>query len=328
VSSEAAESFPDVAGFKILRIPLSSPSLKERPAPADNAAAGSNARTIKQQIAAATALAEEVVTGVAAIPAPNSGASDKAVTLLMARLDIKSVSDLTGKTIAIDDGPSASKENVRTALVAAGAIETQLSEGQAKAVDRLISGEVPAAVLTSVSSEAAEWFPDVAGFKIFRIPLSPPALKERPATANNAAAGSNAKTIRQQIAAATALAEKVTGVAANPASNPAGPNKVVAVLMARADIKSASDLTGKTIAIDDGQSASKENVRTALVATGATETQLSEGQTKAVDRLISGEVPAAVLTLVSSEAAEWFPDVAGFKILRIPLSPPSLKAQR
>ena len=251
----------------------------------------------------------------------------------MARLDIKSVSDLTGKTIAIDDGPSASKENVRTTLVAAGAIETQLNEGQAKAVDRLIDGEVSAAVLTSVSSEAAEWFPDVAGFKIFRIPLSPASLKERPARerpapADNAAAGSNARTIKQQIAAATALAEKVTDVAAIPASNPAVPNKVVAVLMARQDIKSVSDLTGKTIAIDDGQSAAKENVRTALVATGATETQLSEGETKAVDRLISGEVSAAVLTLVSAQAAEWFPDVAGFKILRVPLSPPSLKARR
>jgi hypothetical protein len=32
-------------------------------------------------------------------------------------------------------------------------------------------------------------------------------------------------------------------------------------------------------------------------------------------------VPAAVLTLVSPEAAEWFPDIAGFKILRVPISP-------
>jgi TRAP-type uncharacterized transport system substrate-binding protein len=240
----------------------------------------------------------------------------------MARADINSVSDLTGKTIAIDDRQSAAEENVRTALVATGATETQLSEGQTKAVDRLIGGEVPAAVLTLVSSEAAESFPDVAGFKILRIPLSSPSLKERPEPADNAAASSNARTIKQQIAAATALAEEVTGVAAIPA-----PNKAVALLMAHLEIKSVSDLTGKTIAIDDGQSAAKENVRTALVATGATETQLSEGQTKAVDRLISGEVPAAVLTLVSSEAAEWFPDVAGFKILRIPLSPPSLKTR-
>ena len=320
---EAAEWSPEIAGFKVFRIPLSPSSLKARPEPADNAAASSNARTL-MQIAAATALAEKV-TGVAAIPAPNPALPNKAVAVLMARPEIKSVSDLTGKTIAIDDRQSASKENVRTALVAAGAIETQLSEDQTKAADRLISGEASAAVLTLVSSEAAEWFPDVAGFKIFRIPLSPASLKERPAPADNAAAGSNAGTIKQQIAAATALAEKVTGVAAIPAPSPALPNKAVAVLMARPEIKSVSDLTGKTIAIDDRQSASADNVRTALVATGAAEAQLSEGHAKAVDRLISGEVSAAVLTLVSSEAAEWFPDVAGFKIFRIPLSPPSLK---
>jgi hypothetical protein len=59
------------------------------------------------------------------------------------------------------------------------------------------------------------------------------------------------------------------------------------------------------------------------VAAGAAEVKLSDGQTKAVDRLISGEVQAAVLTLVSPEAAEWFPDIAGFKIFRIPLSPRS-----
>jgi hypothetical protein len=39
----------------------------------------------------------------------------------------------------------------------------------------LIDGEVPAAVLTLVSPEAAEAFPDIAGFRIFRIPLSPKA---------------------------------------------------------------------------------------------------------------------------------------------------------
>jgi hypothetical protein len=62
---------------------------------------------------------------------------------------------------------------VRSAIAAAGASEIQLSEGHAKPIDRLISGEVPAAVLTLASPEAAEWFPDIKGFKIFRIPLSP-----------------------------------------------------------------------------------------------------------------------------------------------------------
>ena len=56
--------------------------------------------------------------------------------------------------------------------MAAGAAEVQFSEGQAGAIDRLISGEVPAAVLTLASREAAKWFPDIEGFRTFRVPLS------------------------------------------------------------------------------------------------------------------------------------------------------------
>jgi len=40
-----------------------------------------------------------------------------------------------------------------------------------------------------------------------------------------------------------------------------------------------------------------------MVAAGANEAQLSDGETKATDRVMSGDVPAAVLALVSSEAA-------------------------
>jgi hypothetical protein len=149
------------------------------------------------------------------------------------------------------------------------------------------------------------------------------------------AASSSTRTIQEQVAAATALAEHVTAATAVQAPEPSdadvsSPNKIdnpVALLMARPEIKSISALTGKDIAIDGRQSASNGIVRTAIVAAGAAEVQLSDSQTKAVDRLISGEVPAAVLTLVSPEAAEWFPDIAGFKIFRIPLSPRSLKAR-
>ena len=205
------------------RIPLPSPSLKIRPQPAGNASAdsattganiadshpragavaNSNTRTIKEQVAAATAVAERT-TAANVVPAPepkvnnkhhsnhseaglrgdaeNSAppnSADHLVALLMARPETKSVSDLTSKIIAIDDRYSASSGNVRTAIAAAGAAEVQLSEDQAKAIDRLISGEVPAAVLTLVSAEAAELFPEIAGFKIFRIPLSPRSLKAR-----------------------------------------------------------------------------------------------------------------------------------------------------
>jgi TRAP-type uncharacterized transport system substrate-binding protein len=114
---------------------------------------------------------------------PTTHDTDRLIAVVMARPDIKSVADLAGKTIAIDDRYSASNGSVRTAIVAAGAPEIQLSEGhegQITAINRLTNGEVPAAVLALVTVEAAEGFPDIAGFRIFHIPLSPRALKPQP----------------------------------------------------------------------------------------------------------------------------------------------------
>ena len=362
VSPQAAEWFPEIAGYKILRIPLSPGALQARLEPAGQAAASAvadpEARKIRQQVMAATVIAEYVMTlRDAQRTTPASPNNDDRVVLLMARPEIRSISDLAGKDIAIDDRHSASNDKVRTAIAAAGAAEVQLSEGQTKAIDRLIAGEVPAAVLTLVYPETG--FPEFAGFKIFRIPLSPHSVQARLETAGNAAAGSgsapakvpdsrpagvaaansNARTILEQVAAATALAEHVTAAAAvaapeqkantaeKTAAAPPNNDDRVALLMARPEIKSVADLASKNIAIDDRQSASSESVRTAIAAAGASEVQLSEGQTKAISRLIGGEVPAAVLTLVSPEAAEWFPDIAGFKIFSVPLSPRSLKAR-
>jgi ABC-type phosphate/phosphonate transport system substrate-binding protein len=170
-----------------------------------NAPAISSTRTIREQVVAAITLAEHVTAATSA-PTPEQqsndaslsdhaegaqssdaaktadakrtapvspGNGDNLVALLMARPEIGSVSDLAGKDIAIEDGQSASSASVRTAIAAAGAAEAQLSESHAKAIDRLVGGEVPAAVLALVSSEAAEWFPEIKGFKVFRIPLSP-----------------------------------------------------------------------------------------------------------------------------------------------------------
>jgi hypothetical protein len=106
-------------------------------------------------------------------------AADRLVALLVSRPEITSMSDLTGKNVAIDDGRSESENNVRTALVAAGAPAVELSTGDGKAIDRLIGGEVPAAVVALVSPDAADSFPDIAGFKVFRIPLSPLSMKTR-----------------------------------------------------------------------------------------------------------------------------------------------------
>jgi len=183
---------------------------------------------------------------------------------------------------------------------------------------------------------------------------APASVAASPATDGAAAASSSARTIQEQVAAATALAEHVTAATAASAPQQNANNAdvsarsetvqpgdaektasasstntdlLVALVMAGPEIKSVSDLTGKGIAIEDNQSASIGSVRTAIAAAGAAEVQLSESQAKPVDRLIGGEVPAAVLTLVSAEAAEWFPEIKGFKIFRIPLSPRSLKAR-
>jgi hypothetical protein len=172
------------------------------------------------------------------------------------------------------------------------------------------------------------------------------------ATGGGAVANSDTRAIQAKVAVATAVAEQMTIATVAPASEPQANNKdrsnhsetvlrgdaqksapaspnttdlLVAVLIARPEINLLSDLTSKIIAIDDRYSASNGNVRTAIVAAGAAEVQLSEGKAKAIDRLIRGEVPAAVLTLVSAEAADQFPEIAGFKIFRIPLSPRSLK---
>ena len=253
--------------------------------------------------------AETVLRGDAEKTAPASpNNTDHLVALLMARPEIKSVSDLTRKTIEIDDRQTASNNNVQTAIVAAGAAEVELSNSQTKAVDRLARLD-PAGDATAKSDT--------------------PSAKIANSAPEAAAAIPSSRTIREQVAAATALAERVTVSTAVRAPEPSdadvsSPNKIdnlVALLMARPEIKSVSDLTSKTIAIDDKHSASVRNVRTAIVAAGASEVELIGIRTKAINVLISGAVPAAVLALVSPEAADAFPDIAGFKILRIPLSP-------
>ena len=152
-------------------------------------------RTIQQQVAAAAAVAEQMSASdvrangepkrseTASADAATTVAANKAdglVVVLMARPDIKSLSELTGKTIAIDGRYSASNGSVRTAIAAAGALEVQLTQGPNMAIDRLVSGETPAAVLALVSASAADSFPEIAGYKTFHVPLSPRALNKQP----------------------------------------------------------------------------------------------------------------------------------------------------
>lgn len=200
-----------------------------------------------------------------------------------------------------------------------------------------------------------------------RIPLPPrpPKAQPEPAVADAAPASGNGAgqeatvgvanpvTVQAQIEAATVMAERVTMASASAAADAKASSRersgrsggargtetiasaatndmdfLVAVVMARPGVKSLSELTGKTIAIDDRYAKSSGSVRSAIVAAGAPEVQLNEGQTTAINRLVSGEVSAAVLALVSADAAEGFPEIAGYKIFHVPLSPRSLKARQ
>jgi hypothetical protein len=142
-------------------------------APTASAAADSDNSTIRRQVTADIVIAEHVMTlrdaEKAASGSPKN--SDQLVAVVIARPEINAIADLAGKNVAMDDRFSESSNKVRTAIAAAGALEVQISEGKAKAIDRLIRGEVPAAVLTLLYPETG--FPEFAGYKIFRIPLGP-----------------------------------------------------------------------------------------------------------------------------------------------------------
>jgi hypothetical protein len=131
------------------------------------------------------------------------------------------------------------------------------------------------------------------------------------------------RTTEQQVAAASAVAERMSAPTLD-----ASLDALVAVLVTAPDVKSVTDLAGKTIAIDDRYSdASMNRVRTAMAAAGATEVQLSKGQSTAISRLVGKEVPAAVVGLVSARAADTFPELARFRTYRVPLSPRSANKQ-
>ena len=164
--------------------PVTTPAPRAASAPADgNGAASASAqppersevtRSIQQEVAAASADAERSNSGATADDA------EGLVAVLMTRLNITDVSDLTAKRVAIDGRFAGSAGMIRTAIVAAGATEVQLSEATTAAIDRLANGEVPAAIVALVPPEAADVFPDVTGFRTFRVPVSPRSLKPRP----------------------------------------------------------------------------------------------------------------------------------------------------
>lgn len=124
-------------------------------------------RTMQEQVAVAAAVAEQM-------SVPTLDASlDALVAVLVTSPDVTLVSDLAGKSVAIDDRYSEPSINrVRIAMAAAGARDARLGRGQTPALDRLAAKEVPAAIVGLFSADAANSFPEIARFRTFQVPLS------------------------------------------------------------------------------------------------------------------------------------------------------------
>jgi hypothetical protein len=172
-----------------------------------------------------------------------------------------------------------------------------------------------------------------------RVPGEPEQAQQVPSKAENAVLVERTgeppreRSAQEQVMAALTVAEKITNVEAQKSMDQADIDKtdasagtaqkksqeLVAILIARQDVKTMAELESSNIAIDVGELGYEEDLRSALSAKGATKTQLSVSNANPLDRLIDGDVRAAVIRLVSPSAAGAFPEIKGFKVFVVPL---------
>ena len=153
--------------------PSISISGRNSPPPRDNAEVTTAPVGLEGAIKIALRLTEEARREKSSIGTTRPVKDDPRVALVMTKDGILAISELAGKSVAIDGEFSGSDAAIRTALVAAGAPEIQMSENREKAVDRLLRDEVPAAVLGLVLRNGSDNIPEIDGYRIFRVPLSP-----------------------------------------------------------------------------------------------------------------------------------------------------------
>jgi len=285
-------------------------------------------------------------------PPVSPGDAERAVALLLVAPEITWLSELAGKNIAIDEAVSASNDEARRWLAAM--VNAELAGGRTKALDRLVKGEVSAAVLTLSYPETAEWSSEIAGFKVFRIPLVKRPLKSGSAPAEAAASDAQSASIqlslppseasvavvdheavasidtkaRERMRVATVVAEHVMTLRDAEKKASASPNTgelSVAIVVAGPEVKSVADLAGKIIAIDDRHLNLHTRIQAAFVVAGATDSLLTTSETKAADRLLSGKASAAVLTLVYPETG--FSAIEGYSVFRISLEHREIKVR-
>jgi hypothetical protein len=269
------------------------------------------------------------------------GDAERTVALLLVAPEIAWLSDLAGKNIAIDEAVSASNDEARRWLTAM--VNAELAGGRTKALDRLVKGEVPAAVLSLSYPETAEWSSEIAGFKVFRIPLVKRPLKSGSAPAEAAAPDLQSASIQpslppaeariaavdhERMRVATVITEHVMTLRDAEKKAAASPNTgelSVAVVVAGPEVKSVADLAGKIIAIDDRHLNLHTRIQAAFVVAGATDSLLTASEARAADRLLSGKASAAVLTMVYPETG--FSAIEGYSVFRVSLDHRETKAR-
>jgi hypothetical protein len=186
------------------------------------------------------------------------------------------------------------------------AVAVEKPESKVESSDR----PEPAQAATIAASQPAEAPMSKAPTSEVKPAAKPEAVLPPPATLDIAAAPA--------APAPGKASDKAREIGKTAAASPDDPDNLVALVLTRPEINSLSDLNNKAIAITEKQSASSGRISAALMAAGAAEVQFSEVKASAIDRLISGEVPAAVV-LASREVANLFPEVEGFRTFRVPL---------
>ena len=91
----------------------------------------------------------------------------------------------------------------------------------------------------------------------------------------------------------------------------------VLIILAQPDVTNLFDLNNKAVVIAGLTSISLATVDTALSAAGAGAVQLTQGTKSDIDKLLDGKVSAAIIACVTPERAQSFPEIAGFRLLRV-----------
>ena len=91
----------------------------------------------------------------------------------------------------------------------------------------------------------------------------------------------------------------------------------VLIVLTKPDVLNVADLHGKMIVLAGVASISDARLKAAFAAAGAQDAVFKQGAIDDVDQVGSGSVSAAIVAVVKSEIAGAFPEVPGYRLLRV-----------